>query len=319
MRLLIVMSVLIVAVAAAYTLVGISTYDPPPVQPLSFETPLQSPALEEEARGPVIDPELEKVKDEAISQIVAAIKSYDRVWPDLPPQAGSMQALVLQSIKRGAFPALYPDVPENPGETVSFVPYDIQIPLEDIVVQQDITIGDDFTDEEVAIENIEDIEIEEKEPFDYSRCLANSSIVLGDLEDNIMNCPSGEAGISRIISTGPGNDAIATGGTQAFMEPGSGDDLMKAGPEQTTIILDSFEGQKRIEMDCSRASIQDRRLSSDYPLAWTEPFIHYIVFGTQIRPEDILVEGNKITNKENGATLTFSRNCFNMHFTSNFF
>ncbi len=324
MRMLIVLSVLIVAVAAIYTLFGISSYDPPPVQPLSFETPLQSPALEEEARGPVIDPELEEVKDKAVAQIVTAIQSYDRIWPDLPPQAGNMQALILQSIKRGGFPALYPVVPENPEGVVNFVPYNIQMRVDDVLVQQDLTLdsesleNSESEDGDIAIENIENVQVEEVQP-DYSRCLPDASIVLGDLEDNVMNCPPGADGISRIISTGPGKDAVATGGTQTFIEPGSGDDLMKAGPEQTTIILDSFEGQKKIEMDCSRASIQNRQLSDDYPLAWTEPFIHYIVFGTQIKPEDIIVEGNKITNKENGATLTFSRNCFNMHFTSNFF
>ncbi len=298
MKQLVILTILILLAGAGYVIFSVMMFQPDSVRPISFEDPLATAQIEEEELAPTLtSPELKARKDAAVKMILKTIKSYEDVGSKLPQSAQSTNDLFMQLVKRGALPALYPLEYADSSKPVGFAPFKITPEAVGSTTQARTA-----TNVPVAGQ--------------VTNCTASTSIFSGGIDSDIMVCPPANNGLTRMILSGPGNDAIKTGGSVTIIDSGVGDDTIQSGSDLTMIFFKTLEGKKTINMDCQTASMQGKRLSPDYPLSWVYPYRHFIVFGPQVIEDNLIIRGNVIKDPVTNGEITMNGNCFNLVYAS---
>lgn len=286
MRGLIFLVLAILAGGIIYVVMNLSSYEPPRSAPLTLDQPLEIPAEAEEssAANKLTDPAMKAQLQQAVSTVSSAIKTYEDEWQAMPEEAEVFRSIILPAIKQGRLPAFYPLVDPTKQKPVSFALWKY-----DPAQVADIEAG--------------------------SECTDLTSLVVGDTDDNEIQCPPAEAGLARGFFMGPGNDKMATGGTPAFVNATSGEDAILAGPMPTIIYVGDNQSNVLIDLDCSRADLEGLPRDPQFPVPWTYKYSHFIVFGPQVNPSDIVKNAQNIDNTRAGTTITLRENCVNMVFT----
>lgn len=291
MKQLIVLSVLIVLCGIGYVVFSIMLFQPETIRPIAYEDPAAAVEIQEgeDETETLSSPELEERKNKAVEIILAAVKSYEETSTALPKTASPAYGLFLQLVKRGALPALYPvNYPQNNTGAVEFA---------SLKVNPKAVLDTSGADSDV-------------------KCAETTSIFSGEVADDEMTCPAASPNITRMIISGPGNDTIQTGKATTIVDPGTGNDTVQTGPDLSLIFFMSIEGNKTINMDCTAASMEGKKLSADYPLSWVEPYRHFLVFGPQVIEDNLIIKGNTIEDPATNGKITLNGNCFNTVFAS---
>lgn len=298
MKQLVILSILILLTGAGYVIFSVMAFQPDTVRPISFEDPLATTQIEKEEAPSLSTPELEERKNQAVEMILKAVNSYDENFKNLPLPAEATNSLFLQLVKRGNLPALYPLDYGDGTKPIGFS--SININPEAVASTTQARVASNPAVAEVN-----------------SNCTASTSVFSGGIDDDIMVCPRASEGLARMIISGPGNDTIKTGGSVSIVDSGGGNDVIQAGSDLTIMFFHTLEGKKTINMDCQAASMQGKRLSSDYPLSWIYPYRHFIVFGPQVIEGNLVTKGNTIKDPITEGEITINGNCFNLVYASN--
>ena len=298
MKQLIILTILILLTGAGYVIFSVMVFQPDTVRPISFEDPLATTQIEEEEAPSLSTPQLEERKNQAVEMILSAVKSYDEKSKSLPLPAEATNTLFLQLVKRGNLPALYPLDYGDGTKPVGFSLININPESVTSTTQARVATNPPITGL-------------------TSNCTSSTSVFSGGINDDIMVCPKASEGLARMIISGPGNDTIKTGGSVSLIDSGGGNDVIQAGSDLTMIFVHTLEGKKTINMDCQAASMQGKRLSSDYPLSWIYPYRHFIVFGPQVIEGNLVTKGNTIKDPITEGEITINGNCFNLVYASN--
>ncbi|MGE4312747.1 MAG: hypothetical protein AB7E85_00575 [Pseudobdellovibrionaceae bacterium] len=286
MRGLIFVIVAILAGGILYVVMNVGSYESPRNTPLTLDQPLEMPTEIEEnsAANKLTDPAMKAQLQQAVAVVSDTIKSYEDEWAAMPEEAEIFRSILLPAIKQGRLPAFYPLVDPTKTKPVSFTKWKFD-PAQ-------------FVDMELG-----------------SECTDLSSLVVGDTENNEMQCPPAEPSLARGFFMGPGDDKIGTGGTPSIVDASSGEDAILGGPMPTIIYVGDNQSSVLIDLDCSRADVESLPRDPKFPVPWTYKYSHFIVFGPQVNENDIVLDAQNILNKRTNATIRLRENCVNMVFT----
>jgi len=91
---------------------------------------------------------------------------------------------------------------------------------------------------------------------------------------------------------------------------GTGNDTIKLGQGRTIIVLDASWGKDTVTVDCTGAMIAQTDIPTGFSIPWIYKTENFIVLGNSINPKDVEWNGNVLTHKVTGDTLTVNQNCF---------
>jgi hypothetical protein len=98
----------------------------------------------------------------------------------------------------------------------------------------------------------------------------------------------------------------------AIINPGSGNDVITAGTGRLLLVLEDGWGNDTLTFSCQDAEVFPNDIPKDFPVPWVQKSINFIVLSPRINRADVEWNGNVLTNKTTGDTLSVSQNCFNV-------
>ena len=113
-----------------------------------------------------------------------------------------------------------------------------------------------------------------------------------------------------IFIGGPENDQITDTPGNRIVNGGTGNDVLNLAAGRTIVLLDSSWGKDTLTIDCVGAFIDTSQIPTGFPIPWLSKTTNFIVLGRSINPADVYWNGNVLTHKATGDTLTVNQNCF---------
>lgn len=143
-----------------------------------------------------------------------------------------------------------------------------------------------------------------------------ANIVLGTSDRDNISCDVGRDltgtmnDFDVFLIGGPENDQIIDSVGNRIVNGGTGDDVIKLGAGRSIVILDASWGKDTLTIDCTGATIEPNQIPQGFPIPWVDKTANFIVFGSSVNPNDVQWNGNILTHKITGDTLTVNQNCF---------
>jgi len=157
---------------------------------------------------------------------------------------------------------------------------------------------------------------ETKKTLNCTSKIPVASIIIGTSGKDVISCDA-KRDITGSISEpdfifigGPENDQISDSLGNRIVNGGTGDDTIKLGMGRSIIVLDASWGKDILDIDCAGSNINPSEVDSGFAIPWVYKATNFIVLGNSINPKDVVWEGNVLSNKSTGDTLTVNQNCF---------
>lgn len=291
MKLYINFLIFIITAVILYTAYGILNFTKDEPTPFTFSSPVLPPELVKQDEGGAKSQEVAQQKL-AVDQAQRALTGYHLAQASLPQQASDTLALIVDRMTSSDLPMYFLSAPNlQTGNTRTF---------------QLLKIDTQHT-------------LEGGQSTGALNCAAKpptSSIVIGTTGKDVISCDAMRdvTGLSQdpdyIFIGGPDNDQITDGTGNRIVNGGTGDDVITLGKGRTILILDASWGHDTVTVDCSGATIGAGEIPKDFPIPWIYKTTNFIVLGKSIDPKDIVWNGNVLTDKVTGDTLTVNQNCF---------
>lgn len=135
-------------------------------------------------------------------------------------------------------------------------------------------------------------------------------IIEGTPETNIVKCAWG----SQLYFMGGGDDDVQDSWGDDVIYGGPGDDIIDAGWGNDLLFFNYGWGQDTVTKTCHDSSYIPQDSVGSTKVHWdrTWPYKNFIVFGKDVRSDDIVSVNDKLVHKETGDSITIDGNCFNV-------
>lgn len=295
MRLVTFLIFFIVFAAAAYAAFSVITFEPDPIAPLVFVEPdiEQLKTLGIFPGVPKSDTVLNQAQevraDQAVEKIAAAMATYQNLSSKAKEPLKTTIEILNGAMSSGKLPAYFLSNRDaaNPKREYQT----LGINLSSMVSVQP--------------------------PQTYATCASGAggptNILVGDENANSLTCPlAGAISGDQIFLGGPGNDTITDASGNRIVNSGSGNDTIKLGPGRSIIVLEEGWGTDTLTVDCSGAKVEANEIPADFPVPWVSKFSNFIVLSPHIAIQNVIWQGNTLTNISTGDQLTVNENCFTL-------
>ncbi len=143
-----------------------------------------------------------------------------------------------------------------------------------------------------------------------------ANIIIGTSGKDAINCDTSRNtnGMSQeadmMLIGGPEDDVIVDTMGNRIVNGGTGNDTIKLAIGRSIIVLDASWGKDTLTVDCMGSSIAPSEIPTGFSIPWVYQTANFIVLGNSINPKDVEWNGNVLTHKITGDTLTVNQNCF---------
>jgi hypothetical protein len=292
---LILLAVVLIALCG-YTAYGLATFEADKPYEFSFAEPKLPPDIvgmsKQKEADPTLTPEMAKQTEAAVSQMSQAVAMYQNYEKTAPQQAVSTFSIINSAILNGKLPAYLLSSTKNTLNVRNF--------------------------EMITLRPTQSSIIDDKTKGKSVTCRLGDSgyadIVIGDAGDNDVKCdaPRDAGQLDRMFLGGPGNDMITSSAGNVIVNAGSGNDVLTLGEGRVLLVLEDGWGNDTLTYACTNAAISPAEVPKDFPVPWVNKNTNFIILSPRINPSDVVWEGNVLTNKTTGDTLSVTQNCFNV-------
>lgn len=292
---LVLLAVVLIALCA-YTAYGLATFESDQPYDFTFAEPKLPPDIvglsKQKEVDPTLTPEMAKQTEAAVTQMSQALAVYQTYEKGAPQQAASTFSILNSAILNGKLPAYLLSSNKPTPNTRAF---------EMITLQPTKSSG-----------------IDEKSKGKMVNCLqgegVTADILIGDASDNDIKCdaPRDFAVLDRMFLGGPGNDMITSAAGNVIVNPGSGNDTLTLGEGRVLLVLEDGWGNDTLTYACKDSEVMPIEVPKGFPVPWVQKYTNFIILSPRINPADVVWEGNVLTNKTTGDTLSVTQNCFNV-------
>lgn len=304
MRKAVTILIVIVAVAATFTLFELARFEADRPEPFVFNEPKlpEGTTADQIVNAPVeaeddLTPEQKQQKAAAMSQLEAVLALYKGYEKEAPKQAVATISVLSQMVLEGKLPGQFLSVSGTGAsarvfEALKLSPQNAQI------------------EEGTDTSSISTLSCLDKTP--------PVAVLIGNESDNELACdllgldPAARPIEDRLLLGGPGNDRIQDTVGNRLINGGSGDDQINVGSGRTLIFLEAGWGKDTLTVDCVGAEISSGEIPQGSPIPWTYKYSNFIILGPGINPADVKWDGLALTNVSTGDTLSVTQNCFNV-------
>jgi Ca2+-binding RTX toxin-like protein len=135
-------------------------------------------------------------------------------------------------------------------------------------------------------------------------------IIEGTGETNIVKCSHG----NQLYFMREGDDHVDDSWDDDIIYGGPGNDILDAGWGNDLLFFNYGWGQDTVRKTCHSSSYvpQDSINSANVYWAPDWPYKNFIVFGKDVRREDIVSVNDKLVHKVTGDSISIDGNCFNV-------
>lgn len=283
--------IFVIVAVVIYTAYGIMSFTKDEPTPFTFNAPVLPPELVKKDEGPEWEQEVNQQKL-AVDAAQKALTGYQLAQASAPQQVSDTVSLIIDRMTSSDLPMYFLSGP-NPANA-------------NLRGFQTLKIETDRSLE--GGQGNATLNCSAKSPV--------SSLIIGTTGADTISCDATRdiTDLSHdpdfIFIGGPDNDQITDGIGNRIVNGGTGDDVIKLGTGRTILILDASWGQDTVTVDCAAATINDAQIPKGFPIPWIYKTNNFIVLGKSIDPKDVVWEGNVLTNKATGDTLTVNQNCF---------
>lgn len=296
MRLVTFLIVLIILASGGYAAYSVLTFEPDRIAPLVFDEPnmaqLQEMGIMPAGDKPdvALDQTQTARADQALQRIESGMRIYQNYAKRATEPVKSTIDILNGAISSGKLPAYFlsDKTLDNPSRVYQTLAFNLQ---SRVTVQP---------------------------PQSFAACEsaaagAPTSIIIGDENDNALSCaaPGGVAG-DQIFLGGPGDDTITDTQGNRIVNAGSGNDTIKLGAGRSIIVLEEGWGNDTVTVDCRGAKVEPSEVPADFPVPWASKFSNFIVLSPRIAAQNVIWQGNTLTNISTGDQLTVNENCFTL-------
>lgn len=155
-----------------------------------------------------------------------------------------------------------------------------------------------------------------KQTLNCSAKTPTATMIIGTSSKDQISCDAvrdtkgGPTDIDYMLIGGPEDDVITDVNGNRVVNGGTGNDTIKLGAGRSIIVLDASWGKDTLDVDCTGSAIQSNEIPTGFAIPWVYKTTNFIVLGNSINPKDVEWQGNVLTNKVTGDTLTVNQNCF---------
>ena len=137
-------------------------------------------------------------------------------------------------------------------------------------------------------------------------------IVEGGAGSNVVGCAWG----NQMYFMRGGDDEIDDSWEDDIINAGPGNDIIDAGWGNDIVFFNYGWGEDQLRKTCTGAAYVPQNTARASTVRWSQDWSYknFIVFGKDIRRDDIVAIGNKLVHRETGDSVTVSGNCFNLVF-----
>ncbi len=297
MRSLIFLSALIILCGLGYIGFSMLTYEPETIRRYNVSNINNTNQEYTEEENRELSSTNQKKKDAIIAILKPAIELYSTELSNTPSQVRSLSLSILNAIKQGSLPILYPLSNHEPST-------------------QSISYWHEYTTINSVSREVSQVpETADDDKISLAECNSgNEGFLLGDTGKNKLSCTKDTGTNVRFFLGGPGSDIIEAKGN-AIINGGSGNDAIIAGSEFTMIFVEPNFGTDTVDVDCikSKADIRDKNKNV---IPWKYAFTHFIVFDSRVSKDNIVISDNSLEDTITGDKIVLRENCFNVVFLS---
>lgn len=293
---LVLLAVVLIALCA-YTAYGLATFESDQPYEFTFAEPKLPPDIiglsKQKEVDPTLTPEMAKQTEAAVSQMSQALAVYQTYEKMAPQQAASTFSILNSSILNGKLPAYLLSAGKVPATNTR-------------------------TFEMITLQPIKSSVIDEKSKGKGVTCalgeMGTADILIGDASDNDIKCdaPRSLDPLDRMFLGGPGNDMITSAAGNVIVNAGSGNDILTLGEGRVLLVLEDGWGNDTLTYACKDSEVMPAEVPKNFPVPWVQKNTNFIILSPRINPSDVVWEGNVLTNKTTGDTLSVTQNCFNV-------
>ena len=137
-------------------------------------------------------------------------------------------------------------------------------------------------------------------------------IVEGNAGRNIVHCARG----NQMYFMRGGDDEIDDSWDDDIINAGPGNDTIDAGWGNDIIFFNYGWGEDQIRKTCHFAAYVPQDAPRASTVQWSQewPYMNFLVFGKDVRRDDIVVFDDKLVHRQTGDSITINGNCFNLVF-----
>ncbi len=237
----------------------------------------------------------------AKTEIKSAVANYEVFEEHAPRQASSTIKLLINSMKKGRLPSVFLSAPnKTDGGRRRY---------ERLFMDAERVINSSEMGNDV-------VQVDCKDVQDMGYAYAH--ILVGDILDNVFICkvPPEDVSENQLFLGGPGNDKITDLQGNKIINGGTGNDQIFAGRGRKILVFEKGWGNDEVKADCRDSIITKNSIPDKNPLNryWTFKFSNFVVFGPQVREQDMEWDGLTYRNKVTGDSVTFNNKCYNFVF-----
>lgn len=281
--------ILVVVGVVAFTIYGLITFQPDEAKPFVFSEPKLPPEIQKEYDA--LNSAEGKQQQQAVKEVQAAISKYKAMEDALPEQARDTVAVLVDRVANSDLPPYFLTV-VNP-QTGARVFEALNIDTKNVSI---------FTPGQRAL--------------GCSNKGALSKVLIGSSEKDTLSCDqsrdiTGQAADGDLVFIGgPENDTITDTSGNRIVNGGTGDDNITLGSGRSILVLEASWGHDKVTVDCTGAHVTPADIPKGFPIPWVGKTTNFIVLGNNIDPQDIVWNGNVLSNVKTNDSLTVNENCF---------